>query len=535
MIKRIAGWFLSQPNWIDATVLSIFTGVITLQPYFLHQSVNLFELGLYLPGIDAILHGQVPYRDFYYLRGPFELYVPAFLMRLFGEHLAVLSFYFYIGTVITLIVCVLIACQVLPARLFLYCLVPVLIGRTFPRVVFSYWGGMRYAWGLLGVLCLILFFKKYRRRWLFGTGLLTAVAGLTSVEIGASVFITAIIAIVLSRRPWKQAILAYAAGLAVIVFLYLLYLASQGAWPAYLSDQLVISTRMAKMDMFLRTEVTPTSPGSFFFALINVTGKNFRQMTPFYCYLVFIAYLLWRKRKIGLDNLDYSVIAISVYGLMLYFTAFRTIWQSVFEMALQPEKIVLFYIITRVVSQLISKSSLKKIGYILIVAVIISSSAYCISRFSKRFFVFWKDPFKNQASMQINLPRIKGMVLPQWQVDDLTQLKDFVDKHTAVDETVWMYPELGSLYFILGRPWIGRFPTATLAWLDDAWYVGYMAELQRGKPRYAVFERKSPQHFSEPCYSEKAKSRFKEQVAYLQGNYLIISSTPSYDIYVRKN
>ena len=533
MANKMYKWFLCEPNRIDSIFLSLFTIALTWQPFYLYQTVNLFELGLYLPGIDGIFHGQVPYRDFFYLRGPFELYMPAFLMRLFGEHLAVLSTYFYIGTVITLIVCVLIACKILPARLYLYCFVPVLIGRTFPRVVFTYWGGMRYAWGLLGVLCLILFFKKDHKRWLFGAGLLTAISGLTSIEIGVSVFVAAVAGILFFRRAWRKAILVYLSEIGIIALPYFVYLVSQGAWVDYINSQWMVTTQM--MQTFLRTEVTPTNPRAFLFALANVTGKNFRQMTPFYCYLVFIAYLLWRRCKLGLDSLDYSIVVLSVYGLMLYFTAFRTIWQNVFEMALQPEKIVLFYLLTRITLLFLRKGSLKKIGYALIVAIIVSSLVYCISRFSKRFFVFWRDPFKNKASTAIDLPRIKGMVILKRQADDFIQLKAFVDKNTSVNEPIWMYPELGSLHFILDRPWIGKFPTATLAWVDNAWFDKYMEELRRLKPHYAIFERESPQHFSEPCYSVKAKSRFKEQMSYLEVNYSIISSTPTYDIYIRKN
>ncbi|MFA5095966.1 MAG: hypothetical protein WC478_01355 [Candidatus Omnitrophota bacterium] len=535
MIKKISAWALRQPGWQDAFILCLFTAVITAQPYLFHQTLNLFELGIYLPGIDGILHGQLPYRDFFYLRGPLELYIPALMMRFFGEHLGVLSAYFYLGTVVTLIAAVLIAWQLIPARLFLYCLVPVLVGRTFPRVVFSYWGGMRYGWGLLAVLFLILFINKKRGRWIFGAGVLTAVAGLTSLEIGVSVFLAGMASALFARRERARAMFAYAAGIAIAALPILVYLASQGAWTNYLNDHWVIATQMAKMQLFLRTEITPTSPGQFFFALVNIAGKNFRQMTPFYCYLAFVVYLFWRRRKAGWDIPDQAAAALSIYGLMLYFTAFRTLWQSVFEMALQPEKIILFYLVSRAGLFFIAQKKLKIISWLFIVAIIGSSLGYSIPRFSKRFSVFWKDPFENKACARMDLARVKGMVLPDYQAQDFHLLQVFLDKHTQTRETVWMYPELGSLHFILQRPWVGRFPTATMAWFDDAWQDGYMRELRRLRPGYAVFERKSPQHFSQPCYSVKAKELFREQFDYLQRNYTVAASTPSYDIYVRKD
>ena len=77
------------PRWSDALILIFFTVLITLHPYYLNDRINVFELGLYLPGINAIHHGLVPFRDFVHLRGPLELYVPAWLMGLFGMRMYV--------------------------------------------------------------------------------------------------------------------------------------------------------------------------------------------------------------------------------------------------------------------------------------------------------------------------------------------------------------------------------------------------------------------------------------------------------------
>ena len=155
----------------------------------MRQELNLFEWGLYLPGIDAVSQGQVPFRDFFHLRGPFELYVPALFMKIFGFRADVLAAYFYFGTVLTILVAVLIAYELIQQRFLLYSFVLILVTRTFPRVVFTCWGGMRYAWGLLAVWCLIRFFKSHRLGWLVAGGCLSAIGLLTSIEIGVIVWI----------------------------------------------------------------------------------------------------------------------------------------------------------------------------------------------------------------------------------------------------------------------------------------------------------------------------------------------------------
>src|SRR3990167_7967176 len=123
-----------KPRGIDLFFLAAFAIFITLQPYFLYGELNYFELGIYLPNINALLDGQIPYRDFFHLRGPLELYVPAFFMHIFGENAAVLAAYFYVGTVVTLLIGIWIAKDLYRTRLVLYLMVPVFVGRTFPRV-----------------------------------------------------------------------------------------------------------------------------------------------------------------------------------------------------------------------------------------------------------------------------------------------------------------------------------------------------------------------------------------------------------------
>jgi len=160
----------APPNYWDVFILTIFTALITWHPHFAHGKINIFEVGLYLPGIQAILNGEIPYRDFFHLRGPFELYMPAILMNIFGVHLKVLFSYFYFGNVLCLMLCVLIAKEILKTRFILYLMTFILIGRTFPRVVFTFWGGMRYAFGLLAIWFVIKFFKGNKLRWMLCAG-----------------------------------------------------------------------------------------------------------------------------------------------------------------------------------------------------------------------------------------------------------------------------------------------------------------------------------------------------------------------------
>ncbi len=516
---------------IDALVLSAFVILITWHPYYCHQKINLFELGLYLPGIDGILKGQVPYRDFFYLRGPFELYVPAALMRFFGEHVAVLSAYFYAGTVIALIVCVWIARELFSSRLFFYMLVPVLVARTFPRVVFTYWGGLRYAWGLLALLCVIRFLRGRAMGWLIAAGVLTAIAGLTSIEIGVCAFVAVAAVLLWDSRRW-QYLRAYALAIAAVAGPYFIYLACNGALADYVNAQWVVATQIAKI--FPQTEPVPSGLFQVLHAFLVPTDKNFRQMTPAYCYVFFAAYLFWRRRRGQLDWTDRAAAVVAVYGFMVYVTGFRNLWANVFEMSLQPQKIVLFYLLSRCVGHVSARGHSKKLVYALIAGLVVSSLGYSIDRFNKRFLFFRKDPLKGQAAQRMDLPRLKGMTLPRQQAEDIYRLKNFIDAHTAPGEAVWMYPELGAMHFILARPWVGKFPTATLSWIDDGWFNAHMDALQRSAPRYAIVDKQPPEYFERSYFRVAAnKMKFERQMAYIKQHYSLIDSTPTYNIYIR--
>ena len=537
----------------DFCILSVLTVLLTWHPYYLHGKLNLFELGLYLPGIEAILQGQVPFRDFFYLRGPFELYVPAFLMHIFGTQVAVLETYFYVGTVLTLIVCIAIAKELYPSRGFLYVMALVLVVRTFPRVVFTFWGGLRYAWGVLSVFCLVRFLKSGHKGWMAAAGILSAIAFWTSFEIGVSAAIATagvcVLALLTGNLPgrfWKS-VFIYAAGFLVVFIPYVWYLAAhQALWPC-VQTIAQIATTMTKN--FPEPGLAP-GLGAFLNAVFNPSNPNFRHMTTVYGYVFLVVYLFWKWRRRKLDIADMGIAAVGFYGLMLYIGAFRNIWASQYEMALQPWKIVHFFLLMQV-WMVIKNSSLKSrqiIAGVLLAAVALSSVIYSVSRLNKRFFtakylshmLAGKDtsklkPLANESTQRLDLPRTQGIVVPLEQAKDLTQLNDFLKTHTASTDKVLMYPEMGAVHFIVQRPWIGRFPTVTLSWLSPQWQSQWLAEAEAAKPQVAVVLKEMPEYFENIYFQVPTNRRyFEENMDYIRRHYQPVSQTSSWTIYERR-
>ena len=521
-------WLWAKTTRLDFLIIFLLTSLVIWNPFYLQQKINLFELGLYLPGIDAVTQGMVPYRDFFHLRGPFELYFPAFCMNIFGQDVATLSTYFYVGNALTILLWLVVAYSVFPNRLFFYTLAPVLVARTFPRVVFTYWGGMRFAWGVLAVLTVILYLKRQDKRWLLAAGFVTAIAGLTSIEIGVSSFMA--IMILLCGLRDGRAIRMYVSGILLLMLPYFIYLLTQHALADYIHAQWVVATQMTKT--FPQIEPVPSNIMEVLKALFIPTDKNFRQMTPIYCYIIFFFYF-WKKRKAHqLDTIDKAVSVTALYGFFIYVTGFRNLWSNIFEMSLQPEKIVFFYILARFIFYLSENLKNKKVVIVIVICFIVSSLGYSVDRFNKRFLFFRHKPFKDAVGVTLHLPRVKNMTVPEEQAEDLNQLHQFMDAHTQAGEIIWMYPELASLHFILNRPWVGKFPLTTLAWMDEGFYTDYMKELMRLQPQYAIVNKQMPEYFLKGYFPVAENQRkFDEQMAFLQTHYFLVDSTPTYNIY----
>ncbi len=539
---------MAKPSFMDAMVLCIFTIFITWHPYFLHGQINLFELGLYLPGIDAIRHGQIPFRDFFYLRGPFELYVPAFLMNVFGSQVAVLSSYFYIGTVILFLIAVLIACVVIENRFVLYCAIPVLIARTFPRVVFTYWGGMRFAIGLLGVYCLIRFCKEAKNGWLIAVGVLAALGLLTSLEIGVCLIAATgsmlLFRSLAQRENLMRPLLIWVSAVAAIGLPYVIYMWSNGALAAWVDCTTTVATRMSST--FLQTETVPRNIGEVIQALFIPTNDNFRQMTPLFCYFIFAGYVIrqWQQRRI--NYLDQAAVVIAVYGLTMYVLAFRNLWASQFEMALIPSKLILFFLIGKGLVWMLAQARLSRqatntVVMVLLLAIFATSIPYAISRFQKRFFVFQalsrkhhRDalPLKGETMQVPQVSRLRSMRVSSVQAQDLALLNGYLEQNSATGEIVFMFPELGAVSYIVNHPSVGRFATATMSWFKEDWYEEMKGELSQHPPHLAVVQKQAPDYFKTAYFPVAANLRYyNETLDFIQSHYTPVFETPSYRVW----
>jgi hypothetical protein len=561
-------------SWIDVLILSGVACLLMFQPYYLHGKMNLFEWGIYLPGINALLNGQMPYRDFFYLRGPLEIYVPALMMQLWGVKTSVLATFFYVGTLLTFILCITIGKHIYKSKLILYLMTLVLVARTFPRVVFTYWGGMRYAMGLGVVLSMVAFVRQSKTRYALLAGILSALALLTSIDIGVcAVFCFAVTWLFLKFSLWENpktlntALANFLAGNLLILLPYMFYLKSHGALIPFWDSLISVATRM---DQTFPDHLVEYQPRTLLQALNAMIPDrpHFKHLTPAYCYLFLGGYLIAKARKKELKRTHAMITAIASYGFACYVLAFRKIGASQFEMALQPEKLILFFLLERFFFRITAKKKALRlklptsrfargrwkpkaqiIGINTLLFLFVGSSVgYPIQRYNHRFYSFQYvvtlltggdtarlKPLADTPSQTLTLPRVRGMHVPASQAQNVIQLDRFIQDHVPPDEPIFMFPELGSYHFIVDRPFVGRFPMVSFSWIKDEWHEELFRDLKTQAPVYAVISKPDDiEHLKVFFQIKRNQDKFDAVHDYLQTHYTVAATTPDLLILKRR-
>lgn len=572
-MRGINNFFLKQPPSLrDAIFFCFFTILITYQPFILYKEIMHWELGIYLPSIQAILDGMVPYRDFFYLRGPFEAYVPAFLMKLWGESIPVLYYFFYAGTVIAYLILILIGRHLYQTRLFYYLMVPVVVARTFPYVYYFNWGGMRYALGLLALASLILYFKRHKIWLIYVSAFSSFAAFFTSVDVGIASIIGLLMGLLIakalnifSRKDFLRCAGHYLTGLIVFFCLYGSYLLWTNSLNAYIETTVSVCTNITKIFDTSQNSKYPLTLADWFLSIIP-TSKNFKHATPIYLYLIFLGHTFYLYRQKRLTYFYASFICTATYGLLLYCAAWRKIENAQFEMALMPEKLLLFYLYERIFFVLSQKKEkiwgqlkswrlrrdqlgdcLAMYGMAgLLIVLLLTSWGYAINRFNKRFDAFKVavnvvlgghhpvslEPNPNVLKRRLNLPRMAGMIVPQNDAEEYETLTRVIQALTLPKEPVLFFPEHGMYNFIVGRPFVGRFPMANYAWFNDRWQNEFVQDLKTQKPRIVVIQSLIPQPWKDFALANEAnRQKFNEVYGLIEQNYHAIQKTRMFTIY----
>jgi hypothetical protein len=148
------------------------------------QVVNAYDEGFAVYGAARVLHGEVPYRDFWTVYAPGQFYVLAALFGRFGESILVERLW---DTAVRLLIAALV-----------FAIAAILTTRwvaIIPSVIVTLWlAAAEYygyavfpalACGLCAVLAAAWYFRTLRSRWLFASGLAIGAATVFRHDVGA--------------------------------------------------------------------------------------------------------------------------------------------------------------------------------------------------------------------------------------------------------------------------------------------------------------------------------------------------------------
>lgn len=539
---------------LDYIFLGILVFIITLQPYFMYGAINYYESGIYLPQINEFLHGKVLYRDMFILRGPLEIFMPAYLMQLFGKHIAVLNGYFYFGTVLTLIIYAVFALRVFSTRGFAYLFTLVVVARTFPRVCFNIWGGIRFGLGILAILLAINFLKRKNSFWLFFAGLVSSFAFWTSFEMGILSFISLVAMLCVYGYLEKEniktilghmSIYAIGAILASTPFIYYLFL--NNALHFYIDSIRVVLSSMTKVfDPSLCFD-TPMNLKEFLLAF-SPLNHNFKYTLPFFFYLFIAIYLFKGFIKNKAKILDLPIIPVFIYGIFLYKSTLRDIEGPQYRMALQPLLLIMFFYLERFHLYLNQKKGMvsgikRPLIFFLILLIPLYSVIFSVHKYNKRFFIFSEArriilnkthaaiPYADPQPTPLKSDRAKGVIVPQAQAMEIDGVVEYISSHAQAREIVFAFPDIGLYNFLTDRPPLGRFYSAEFSFMEPAWFEEMMADIKSKRPRFVIcakeFTRLKPFMPTVGKYIQKMSQ-------FLQENYKIRKSFETVNVLERK-
>lgn len=524
---EVLGWLL------DYMVIPAGIIYIAYQHGILNGFIDHLESGKELASVNEIFRGKIPYKDIYILFGPLNTYLEAFSMILFGKSLAVLRGYFLFGNVVTLIIGYLIARAIIRNRLLACLTALILMAETYHPFWSTRWGGLRFGFGLLSILMAVMFFKKRKDIWILLSGMTVAISLMTTTDIGIYAFIAIAAALLCSRENLKGAVI-FGAGFGCVFALFLSYFLISGALVPYLNTIFIQATthitawQQPRADLSLWQSMAPD----------KILSLSFKCNILILFYLFLALFLAWRffKKRQAVDFVDYSLLCISIYGLLIYKTSFRAAIGPQFQMALQPAIILVFVLLGRLSAQ---KRLISKIAVFACVLFYIIFSEKIFYENFKKWLLYQEVkggllpmystaiPLSRVQLAKLNIDRGGGIVIPADQAIEIESVTKYITSVTRPDEAVFTFPEQGMYNFFANRPCLDRFNISGVVWATPAWRKELMDDLKNIRPRHIIY-RSSLSNLARSI--GRSEELLPDVKAYIDLNYVREASFGSVDI-----
>ncbi len=428
--------------------------------------VHLDQEGIATVGAQRILHGDVPYRDFWTIYAPGNFYVLAALFAVFGYHLLVARL---ASIALAIVAMLLFFCIVRRWSSLLIALAATILAATVLHPAARFYGS--YPTVLVCILGAILaasaYFHAGRRRWIFTAGFACSLAVIFKHDVGGYVALAILLTLLLRRLPASRAVsiavrlrdelVSYFAGCVIVaVPVYGLLLITAGP---FLWENLV---RFPLTDFpATRPEAYPgpipdwsacTSPAR----TVEELSERLRFAMPTLLCLMSIVWMLVRRSR--MENAHRaSQLLVTMCIPFFWMAAHVQINTHIYTMTLLG--IMLTAIVMKDAAPLIIRQRTRFIGSL-------AATALCLGAWLPRpAFEMLRPILRSDPVTTLALPRIHPIRTDQSRCVDAESAVRYVRRNTAPDDPVYVgltrhdtvIISAPLLYFLLQRPIATRY------------------------------------------------------------------------------
>ncbi len=459
-------------------LFTLLNGIKLIDKIF-EQNIGYADTMAKIRSSDIILDGQVPFRDFYRPRGPLLLYLETPLYKVFGRnHFASFFSHFSLLPAISLIL------LYLWAKIFLkspFLPIAFLIAVSLQNL---FWAGDPTLRILAAAFALGLFLlarQRLKKRYFYLSGFLCGCSLLIDLGFGIAALLTIMLLLIgeglMRKFPFRFSFL-WILGIVSIVLPFSIFFHYQEALFPYLRYTLKFMHRFA---------TGYAKPFPF-------PGEDFRfYLPPLLYFFSFLLVIFTIKRK-GWEELRRSLLALTIFGLLIYKRAFSTPEFGYLLAVILPATTICFILIERTSFGIKDCLSHKKIGRLSLSFLFIFILLFGIYATKEKLRVYNLLKIHQLANPKFWISKHRDLVfydrvgyfISQGAAKEYERIIEYIQLHTDKDDFIYVFP-WGPYNHFTGRPSPVKMEVLLCNVADPEYYNREIVEeLEKNKPKYVI-------------------------------------------------
>lgn len=458
--------------------------IFAYNPLFYLGTFDPIEEGFWLGWLQRLLTGQVLYKDVVSYHPPFFTWGLYIVSKIAGPSIYLERLYFHLLKVAGLLVIYLLASKLLKNKLNVFVVFVTILVLTTTGVRNNV--EVRSALGILSLFPLYSFFKTSKHKFLMYSGVVSAVALFSSLEVGIAVVITAVVGLLITcnYKTYLKHLFKYLLGLIMGIVPIIAFLWSSGSLRHFI-DQMLFYTQ-AFGSGYLNSAIPKF--GDLTLIQWYLTYKYLDSMTWFWeitllGILAALAKTLGRSFIGKLRVKDKFIFLIAFYCLILLRAVLgrSDTYHLIFVLPISLILLANFL-----------ESVFKKGRLIYVATVFVFINIFFFrNALNLNFLQEQLIKFQSYGKAPGNYPnfdskRAKILTGIDANVPEEKILIKYVEDNTATDERIFVYPWNPEVYFLADRNNATRFDTP-LAFYSDFYQEQMVKELQDDPPKLILY------------------------------------------------